>query len=273
MASLKLARNQDKLWRAQRTCVRLLLRFIGIWLSFFLGIIVFRVMNRLTMRGRRRRIGRGPLLVVTNHQSMIDSFLLGQALFFPELLLRWWDPPFHLADADNFGKHPILGPIFDALRAIPINRKKRDMAAFIAAVRALRNGHVLCLFPEGGRGLPGETLRPFMPLALAYAIAAETPIYLCAFQGMHDVQTYLKSPLGDPVGWRKFLRHTYWLTSFRFGKRVTFSYGPYLSVEDVRAITGDGTSEERAARLGRYVETQLRSLKEETERHHCEGAP
>ncbi|MFH0828881.1 MAG: lysophospholipid acyltransferase family protein [Candidatus Kerfeldbacteria bacterium] len=217
--------------------------------------------------------GRVRYLLVTNHQSMIDSFLLGIVLFFPRVLWYWRDPPFHLADGRNFGKHPFLGIFYDALRAIPVDRTKQDMQAYKAAVKALQNGRVLCVFPEGGRERPGEFLRPLQPKALTYALAVATPVLICAFHGMHDVQRYATNPLDDPVWWRRIVRHTSWLTSFRWGKRIGFVYGPLLTAEEVRKIAGDGTRAEQRERLTQYVEQVLRSLKEETERLVRHSAP
>lgn len=260
------ARTPDALRRTLRTAVRITLRFVGICGAFLIVTLVFRIVNRLTIRGQRIPVGRGPLLVLTNHQSMIDSFLLGTVLFYPRTLWFWRDPPFHLADGKNYGKHPFLGIFFDALRAIPVDRTQQDPTAVKAGVRALRNGHVLCVFPEGGRAQPGVSLRQLEPKALAYAILADTPVLICAFHGMHDVQRYRKNPHDDPVWWRKLIRHTAWLTTFRVGKRVTFTYGQLLSVQEVRTIAGEGTRDERIERLTQWTERALRSLKEGTER-------
>ena len=77
-------------------------------LTMVICLIVFRVLNRLEVRGYRYR---GPVrgqLATSNHQSLIDSFLVGLIIYFPWLI---WQPhlaPYHLADARNFMTHPLL---------------------------------------------------------------------------------------------------------------------------------------------------------------------
>lgn len=247
-----------------RRILRAILRYVAILLSYVLVIIVFRIGNRVKERGKRIPITEGPLLVVTPHQTMKDSFLLGYEMFFPQLLWRPQMLPWHLADKNNFEKHPLLGWIFQLLHAIPVDRTKRSTGAFIAGCKVLRHEGILCVFPEGGRERPGEGMRSFVKGALSYAIAEETPILIAAFDGMFDVEPYQTSPLDDPNLLRRFLRHTAWLTQFRIGQRVTFTWGPLLTVENVRRISGEGTKAERRERLTRYVEGTLRSLMEDT---------
>lgn len=245
------------------------LQYLTILGVFVITNLVFRLCNRVKPYGLRPDITGGPLVVVSNHQSMIDSFLLGHALLFPQLLWRPRLLPFHLADGKNYHGHRLLGFLYRVLQAIPVDRTKKDMVAFRAGLRALKQARILCVFPEGGRSRPNEGLRRLQPGALAYAVVAKAPIYLCAFQGMHDIQPYIASPLSDAVWWRRTLRHTLWLTSFKFRQGVTFGYGPLLSAEEVQRIAGDaGDTNARVERLTQYVENVLRSLKEDVDRHH-----
>src|SRR5260370_38600242 len=50
--------------------------------------VLFFVLNRTTVSGRRHVGEERNTLLLSNHQSMLDSFLVGMAAFFPQSWLR-----------------------------------------------------------------------------------------------------------------------------------------------------------------------------------------
>ncbi len=82
---------------------------------------------------------RGPAILIANHTCNIDHCLLqagsGRKLGF--LIAR----EYH----DNW----LIRPICRLIGCIPVNRDGRDLAATRAALRALRDGRVVPMFPEG----------------------------------------------------------------------------------------------------------------------------
>src|SRR5512141_660062 len=95
-----------------------------LWMSLLLTatvcFLVFRVLNRRLVYGSQKRAAAKRLLMVSNHQTLIDSFLVGQATYLNSLLLHPDLAPSHLADERNFMTHPILRFAYQALRVIPV---------------------------------------------------------------------------------------------------------------------------------------------------------
>jgi 1-acyl-sn-glycerol-3-phosphate acyltransferase len=50
---------------------------------------------------------------------------------------------------------PVLGPLIRLLRAFPVDVDSRDWRALREAVRLLKAGEAVMIFPEGGRSLDG----------------------------------------------------------------------------------------------------------------------
>jgi 1-acyl-sn-glycerol-3-phosphate acyltransferase len=70
--------------------------------------IFFRVLNRTTYIGRQH-IGREPnTLLLSNHQSMIDSMPIALAAFYPKSWLRPYLVPWHPAARENFFKNKLI---------------------------------------------------------------------------------------------------------------------------------------------------------------------
>ena len=88
----------------------------------------------------------GSVVLAANHVSGVDPMLLAAASPRPlrfviaqEQYDRWW-----------------LRGFFDAIGVIPVNRQHRPERSFYAARKALENGQVVAIFPEGGiRKEPG----------------------------------------------------------------------------------------------------------------------
>ncbi len=102
-------------------------------------------------RGRRNIPQRGPVLVVSNHQSMFDPLLVG--LTCPRYLT-------FLARKTLFDV-PVVGPLIHSLNAIPIDRTvgKDGIQSVLGGLAA---GQAVLMFPEGERTHTGE-VQPLKP--------------------------------------------------------------------------------------------------------------
>ena len=88
----------------------------------------------------------GGVLIVANHQSYLDPVILGA----PMLRVLSF-----LAKSELFeGQRPI-GRLFASLirnlNAFPVRQGEGDVGAVRETIRRLQEGHVLTMFPEGGR--------------------------------------------------------------------------------------------------------------------------
>jgi 1-acyl-sn-glycerol-3-phosphate acyltransferase len=111
------------------------LRF-GIW-------AMARTIYRLRYEGRREFPEHGAVLVVANHVSFIDWFILSAAC----------QRPIRFVIDHNVFKVPLLNLIFRFTHCIPIASAKEDPAckerAFLEISKALKNNEVVGIFPEG----------------------------------------------------------------------------------------------------------------------------
>jgi 1-acyl-sn-glycerol-3-phosphate acyltransferase len=94
----------------------------------------------------------GPVLLASNHISPLDPFAVGLAGVARRRAVRY------LTSAEFFD-WPVGGFLLRRIRMVPIRRGAADRAALDAAVRALREGEVLGIFPEGRIGDGGALQR------------------------------------------------------------------------------------------------------------------
>jgi 1-acyl-sn-glycerol-3-phosphate acyltransferase len=122
---------------------------------------------------------KGPLIAITNHTGRIEVPLF-YAYLRPRPITAWakveaWDNWF-------------LRGLFNAWGVIPIHRGEADMTALKKALRALEQGYILGLAPEGTRNYDG-VLRRAHPGAVVLAQRTNAPIIPVAHWGGED---YLK---------------------------------------------------------------------------------
>jgi 1-acyl-sn-glycerol-3-phosphate acyltransferase len=112
-----------------------------------------RVVHRLRISGRDhvpRTVAPGPLILVVNHTAGVDPILLQAACPFE---IRWM-----MAEDMRL---PRLEALWDWARVIFVNRDRADFTGTREALRHLREGGVLGMFPEGGLERPARMLLPF----------------------------------------------------------------------------------------------------------------
>lgn len=127
--------------------------------------------------------GRGAYVVVANHQSFLDIFLISNI---PHEM-KW------VAKKDLF-KIPWVGWAFFLVGDIPIDRGDPASAVKVMAKanRYLERGMSVMMFPEGTRGRDGKLL-PFKTGAFKLAIDAGVPVLPIAVSG-----TAQGMPKGSP---------------------------------------------------------------------------
>jgi long-chain acyl-CoA synthetase len=97
----------------------------------------------------------GPLILVANHCSYFDAFLLAASLP-PRICQRIFYMGF-----EWFFRHPILAWWGRGVRVIQVDMDNYLMRALQASALVLKQGKILCVFPEGERSADGK-VRPFL---------------------------------------------------------------------------------------------------------------
>ena len=114
------------------------------YLLRFVAWVVSRLIYRYKLTGEEHIPTQGPAILVCNHVSFVDAVLLMAAS----------PRPIRFIMDHNIFKVPVLGWLFRLAKAIPIASRTQDPKAyedaFDAAARVLKDGELLCIFPEGG---------------------------------------------------------------------------------------------------------------------------
>lgn len=127
----------------------IVLRFI-----FFYGFIkpVALIMLGLNVRHFERYPRHGPVVVIANHNSHLDTLVLMS--LFPFRVFEQLRP---IAAVDYFMSNPLMAWFStNILQIIPMERRptKEQPDPLLPCVEALDTGKVLLFFPEGSRGYP-----------------------------------------------------------------------------------------------------------------------
>jgi 1-acyl-sn-glycerol-3-phosphate acyltransferase len=112
----------------------------------WLCLQVFRLLWRFRTYQRANVPADGAVILACNHVSYLDPVALGIGVARPVT---------YLAKKELFAI-PVLGPIIAKLGAYPIDRQAGGVAAVRAALRALKDGRCVGIFPEGTRNLRGD---------------------------------------------------------------------------------------------------------------------
>ncbi len=140
-------------------------------------LVVTRVVYRLKVRGDEHLPTDGAAILVCNHVSFVDAVILGVCSPRPMVFLM---------DHRIF-KTPGIGWFFRAVKAIPIAPQKEDPQAyeqaFDRAREVLRNGDLLCLFPEGAITKDGR-MQPFKAGIMKILASDPVPVIPAALHNL-----------------------------------------------------------------------------------------
>lgn len=137
----------------------------------------------VTATGRRYIPLDGPLLFAANHASLFDPLLIG--LHCPRVLVGF--------AKRELWRVPVLRGWLNRLEAVPVDRKRSDLAALRDALEVVERGNGLLLFPEGTRTADGEIapLKRGVGWMACRTGAPVVPTYVCgsyeAFSRHHRV--------------------------------------------------------------------------------------
>ena len=175
----------------------------------------------------------GPVVLASNHVSFPDFLFVGDALLGTGRLARFmcrcdiWDSP--------------AGPVMSAMRHVPVDREA-PAAAYLRARRLLREGEVVCVFPEAGISA-AYVVRALMPGAVALARETGAPLLPVVTWGgarLWGQKRAVDAPLPGPL----LTRHR--TVDVRVGQPIHVAPD-----DDVRAVT---------TLLGRRLQTGLDEL-------------
>src|SRR4051812_49253295 len=187
--------------------------------------LVARVWHRTVVLQKPKLPPTGSAILVCNHTSGLDPFLLQSVL---DRVVIW-------LMAKEYYDIKGMTWFFRAIHAIPVDRDGRDMASVRAGLRKLKEGRILGIFPEG-RIEDSRELLPFQTGVAMMAIRTGVPVYPAYLDGTQRN----KSMLG----------------AFLLPNRATLSFGP--AVEFDRSDTSREGLEAATAQIRAAVEALQR---------------
>jgi 1-acyl-sn-glycerol-3-phosphate acyltransferase len=160
----------------------------------------------------------GPVLFVANHTSALDPLVL-QAASRRRLI--------HFMMAKEYYQMWPFRYLYKALGVIPVNRTGNDTASIRAALRALKDGGVIGMFPEGKISLDGRLQESRAGVAM-----------LALTSGATVVPAYIR---GTKV-------HSGMVNDFKKRARITAFFGPPMRFDDLEGRERDAEARDLAAK-------------------------
>jgi 1-acyl-sn-glycerol-3-phosphate acyltransferase len=180
------------------------------WSFTLIAGIPPRILYRLKFHNRREIPKKGPVLLAANHVTWVDPVLI---------MLASTRRPVRFLVTQGFHKKPFVYFFCWLYKAIPI-KKDQPRDAINAAIEALKQGDVVCIFPEGGLTHDGE-LREIRRGVELIARKAGVPVLPLGISGLHGTSLAIRRQ------WRKTdLREKPW-------PRVDLTFGKLIPSEQV----------------------------------------
>jgi 1-acyl-sn-glycerol-3-phosphate acyltransferase len=187
------------------------------FLMRFLSWILVNLLYRIEVDGADHVPDEGAALLVCNHVSYMDALIVGACVRRPARFVMYY----------RIFNIPVLRFIFRTAKAIPIAGRKEDPAllarAFDEVDRALADGELVCIFPEGGLTRDGE-IAPFRPGVREILARRAVPVVPIALRGLWGS---VFSRRDSALGRARLPR--------RFRARIGVAFGPAVPPADATA--------------------------------------
>ena len=122
--------------------------------------------------------GDRPYLILFNHQTAFDQFIVGMA---------FRGPVYYVASEDLFSNGWVSSVIRYLVAPIPIKKQTTDIGAVMNCIRVAREGGTIAIAPEGNRTYSGKTVY-MNPAIGGLARKLKLPIALYRIEGGYGVQ-------------------------------------------------------------------------------------
>ena len=126
-----------------------------------------------------RLIEDGPALVCSNHVSFFD----------PPLISISFQKEIHFLARHTLYSNPAARWIFPRVNVTPIDQDRASMAGLKTAIRLLKDGHRVLIFPEGSRSPDGK-LQPAAGGAGLVVAKARVPVVPIRLFGAYEALPY-----------------------------------------------------------------------------------
>ena len=155
--------------------------------------VIFKIFVPTKVYGAAHVPTEGPVVVVSNHESMLDMFLIGYRV---PRYIKW------MAKEEIF-RNKLLAKLFMSLGAYPVKRGSRDVGAARTTKELLDRGEIIGIFPQGTRS-KGKKL-PAKPGFVRFAVDGDAMIQPVAIWGKIRLFGKVYVRFGEPFSVREKL--------------------------------------------------------------------
>lgn len=145
----------------------------------FLAWLLVRFIYRLELRGIENIPAAGPALLICNHVGFADAIVISAAC----------PRPIRFIMESSIFKIPVVSVLFRGMKAIPVAPAKEDAQvyerAFQIVAKELREGNLVCIFPEG-RLTPDSEIGEFRAGMMRILKDTPVPVVPLALTGLWD---------------------------------------------------------------------------------------
>ncbi len=151
---------------------------------------LFRIAGKIRIEHLAPIPRTGPLILASNHISHFDPPILGA--FFPR--------PVDWMAMEEMFRHPAFARALALTGAFPVHRDGTDRTALRVAVRRLKSGRTVGIFPEGGIRagetsiLEGAPMRPGLAALSLLAHAPVLPSLIVGTDRLYHPKNWLRRP-------------------------------------------------------------------------------
>lgn len=137
----------------------------------------------------KENIPEGGAVLVCNHFRAIDCGFI-KRIYYKNIKF--------LAKKEVF-KNKLIGKIAKAYGGISIDRENPDMKSLLEAIKEIKKGHKLCIFPEGTRNISGTNeLQEIKGGSAVFSVKAKCPIVPIMILSKSKILRKTKIIIGKP---------------------------------------------------------------------------
>ncbi|MBN2163481.1 MAG: 1-acyl-sn-glycerol-3-phosphate acyltransferase [Pontiellaceae bacterium] len=186
------------------------------------------VWHRLKIHGAKNIPDRGGVLIASNHASFLDPPVVG---------VGYRGRPIHFMARDTLWNSKFGSWWMDHVGCIPVSRGTGDMKALKLTIKALKEGKVVSMFPEGTRTEDGELQEAKGGIG-----------FIIEKSGCNVVPAYIDG------SFQAYPKGAKWIKP----KKLTISYGKPITREDFQAL---GSGREAYGKYAALIMQRIADLK------------
>lgn len=154
-----------------------------------LYVILAKTVFRMKIVGKENFPREGNYIIMGNHVSMFDPLTLAMCNLRREI---------HFMGKRELFKNKFLAFIWRQVHAFPVDRGNIDMAAMRTAMKIIKSGETLGIFPEGTRSTTGE-MGPLLGGAGVLALKSGVDVIPVYISGRYKPLRRMRVVVGEPV--------------------------------------------------------------------------